>query len=184
MRAFLSPLRALKQKLFPEDPVARNRKLGAKIGERVGIERDVIFDYSHAAQIELGDDVILAPRVHLIAHDASTRHYLGYTRIGKVKIGNRVFIGAGSIVLPGVIIGDDVLVGAGSVITRDIPSGSVVFGNPAKVICSLQDYVDRKKTEFAALPHFGCEYWAEADSTGELRAEMNATMKDRFGYIV
>lgn len=184
MRGLFSILRALKHRLSGEDPVVRNRKLGAKIGERVGIERDVIFDYSHASLIEVGDDVGFAPRVHLIAHDASTCRLLGYTRIGKVKIGNRVFLGAGTIVLPGVVIGDDVVIGAGSVVSRDIPSDSVAVGNPAKVVCSLHEYVERKKKEFETLPHFGHEYRAESDLTGEKRAEMESAMSGRFGYII
>lgn len=62
---------------------------------------EVIIDPGHCWLIELGDDVTLAPRVHSLAHDASTKRELGYTRIAKVKIGSNVFIGAGSIVLSG-----------------------------------------------------------------------------------
>jgi len=184
VNALVSFLRMLKRLLVRVDQVARYRKLGAKIGERVAIQRDVILDYSHSAQIEIGDDVTLAPRVHIMAHDASTKRYLGYTRIGKVKIGNRVFIGANSMVLPGTVIGDDVIVGAGSVVCRDIPPGCVAVGNPAKVVSSIEDFLRRRKMEMEALPRFGIEYRADADLTGELRAEMNATMKDQFGYIV
>lgn len=60
------------------------------------------------------------PHVQVLAHDASMHNVLGYTKIGRVRIGNNVFIGAGSIVLPNVQIGDNSIVGAGSIVTKDI----------------------------------------------------------------
>jgi len=108
---------------------------------------------------------------------------LNYTRIGKVKIGNRVFIGASSIVLPGVSIGDDVIIGAGSIVTHDIPSGSVAVGNPARVVCLVQDFLEKRKKEMERYPVFGEEYISES-VTDPMKDEMNRTMKERFGYIV
>ena len=64
---------------------------------------------------------------------------------GIVEIGNNVFIGAGSIVLPGVTIGDNVVIGAGSIVSRNIPTNSVAVGNPAKVICTLDEYIDKQR---------------------------------------
>jgi maltose O-acetyltransferase len=58
--------------------------------------------------------------------------YLNYTKIGLVKIGDNVFIGAGSIILPNVKIGNNVIIGAGSIVTKDVPDNSLVAGNPAK----------------------------------------------------
>jgi maltose O-acetyltransferase len=72
--------------------------------------------------------------------------FLGYTKVANVYIGNKVFIGAGSVILPGVKIGDEVVIGAGSVVAKDVPSKSVVAGVPAKVICSLDDYLNKNKT--------------------------------------
>lgn len=63
----------------------------------------------------------------------------------EVKIGSNVFVGAGSIILPGVTIGDRVVIGAGSVVTKDIPDNSVAVGNPAKVICSHDRYMQNKR---------------------------------------
>lgn len=58
----------------------------------------------------------------------------------EVKIGNNVLIGNGAIILKGVNIGNDVVIGAGSVVTRDIPSNSLVAGNPAKVIKRIEGW--------------------------------------------
>ena len=166
------------------DPLKKHIKRGLKVGKNFSMLEEVILDFSHTFHIEIGDDVTLAPRVHVLAHDASTKKSLGYTRIGQITIGNRVFIGASAIILPGVIIGDDVIVGAGSVVSSNIPSGHLVAGNPAKVICKTADYLSRKKNEMKEVPCFGEEYTYGAGITDKLIDEMNAKMTKRIGYIV
>ena len=133
-------------------------KKGLVIGKNHKIMSGCIIDPSHCWHITIGDDVAMAPRVHILAHDASTKHYLNYTKVANVKIGNRVFIGAGSIVLPGVVIGDDVVIGAGSVVSKDIPSNVVAAGTPAKVICKLDEYVEKEKMQMNEQNVFGEEY--------------------------
>lgn len=65
---------------------------------------------------------------------------------GKVIIGDYVYIGANALIMPGVTIGNNVLVAAGSVVTKSVPSGFVVAGNPAKIICSIDEYYKRNKS--------------------------------------
>ena len=62
---------------------------------------------------------------------------------GKVIIEDWVYIGTGSQILPGVTIGEGSLVAAGSIVTKSVPPGMVVGGNPAKVLCSVKDYVEK-----------------------------------------
>lgn len=62
---------------------------------------------------------------------------------GKVVLGDRVYVGSGAQIMPGVIIGDNVLIAAGSVVTKSIPSNIVVAGNPARYICSLDEYIEK-----------------------------------------
>ena len=69
--------------------------------------------------------------------------YPQFDSFGKVKIGNHVYIGAFSQIMPGVTIDDNVLVAAGSVVTKSIPSGYVVGGNPAKIICTLDSFIEK-----------------------------------------
>lgn len=158
-------------------------KRGLVIGKNFNMLSDVMIDKSHTWHIEIGDNVTLAPRVHIIAHDASTKMHLNYAKIGKVKIGDRVFIGAGSIILPGVTIGNDVVVGAGSVVTRDILDGQVVAGNPAKSICSIEDFLQKRKDEMEVYPLFGEEYTVRGNVSNEMKDEMNKKMKDKFGFV-
>ena len=121
--------------------VARGLTVGANFKQMGGC----IIDPSHCWHIDIGDDVTLAPRVHILAHDASTKTFLGYTKVANVKIGSKVFIGAGSIILPGVAIGDKVIIAAGSVVSKDVPSGMVFGGVPAKEICTLQEYLNKQR---------------------------------------
>lgn len=66
--------------------------------------------------------------------------YPNFDAFGKVKIGDWAYIGYNSLIMPGVTIGDHVLVAAGSVVTKSIPAYSVVAGNPAKVICNIEEF--------------------------------------------
>lgn len=86
----------------------------------------------------------LVPRVHIVAHDASTWAFLGY-EVKNTSIGDRVFIGASSIILPGIAIGNDVIIGAGSVVTKDIPDNSLYAGNPAKYLMATDAYIEQEK---------------------------------------
>ena len=76
----------------------------------------------------------------------SIRHlHPDFDTFGRVTIGNMVYIGSNALIMPGVTIGDNVLVAAGSVVTKSIPSGYVVAGNPAKKICTIEEYYERNK---------------------------------------
>ena len=130
----------LRSEISTEDLIA----LGLTVGKNFSRQEKTLIDQSHCWLITIGDDVTLAPRVHILAHDASTKKALGYTRIGVVNIGNNVFIGASSTILPGISIGNNVVIGANSVVSRDIPDDSVAIGNPAKVICTYDEFVSRK----------------------------------------
>lgn len=118
---------------------------GLKVGKNVTIEKGVVIEPSMPWLVEIGNNVTLAPQVYILGHDASTKIPMGVTKVGKVVIGNNVFIGARSIILPNVKIGDNVVVGAGSIITKDIESNSVVVGNPAKKIATLDEYIKKNQ---------------------------------------
>jgi maltose O-acetyltransferase len=121
--------------------IDRLRAAGLAIGERVFIGGDTLLDPDFAHLISIGDDTTVSVGVVVLAHDASTRRSLGYSRVAPVAIGRRVFVGARAVILPGVTIGDDAIVGAGSVVTRDVEAGMVAAGNPARTITTCEQYL-------------------------------------------
>lgn len=158
--------------------------LGLRVGRNFNRLHGVILDPAHCWLISIGDNVTMAPRVHVLAHDASTFQFLGYTRIGRVSIGNNVFIGADSVVLPGVTVGDNVIVGANSTVSRDIPPRSVAVGSPARVVASLDAYLDRARALMKVRPIYGEEFTLRGGVTAERKTRMLEELSDGPGYIV
>lgn len=128
----------------PVEQVRRLREKGVVIGENVHIYNSYI-DSDYSSLIQIGSNVTIT-NATILAHDASTKKFIGYTRVGKVTIGNNVFIGYGSIILPETIIGDNIIIGAGTVVKGKIPSDSVIVGNPWKILCSTDDYIAKNKS--------------------------------------
>ena len=157
--------------------------MGMTVGTNFKRLHGVILDPAHCWLITIGDNVTMAPRVHILCHDASTKQFLNYTKIGNVTIGDNVFIGAESVVLPGVTIGNNVIVGANSTVTYDVPDGVVVAGSPAKIICSLDDYLIKERTRMETAPCYGEDYTLRQNVSMEKRMEQKAALNGKIGYI-
>lgn len=155
---------------------------GLEIGENVDIHDGCIIDPSHCWLISIGNNVTLAPRVHILAHDASTKRALDYTMVGRTIIGNNVFIGANTTILPGVTIGNNVIIGAGSIVTTDIPNDSVAVGNPSKVVKSYDDFLEEKKILFGKSNIFD-ESYRIGNIDKKKKEEMKQMLKRRTGFI-
>lgn len=123
--------------------VKRLRTEGATVGKNVYIGTRKI-DLPHAFLLSIGNNVTLSD-CRILLHDASTKMYLGYSKVGRVAIGNNVFVGADAVILPNVKIGDNVIIGAGAVVTKDVPNNSVVVGNPGRIIGTCNDYIKKNK---------------------------------------
>ena len=157
--------------------------MGLQVGKNFKRLNGVILDPSHCWLIEIGDNVTMAPRVHILCHDASTKSFLNYTKIGRVTIGNNVFLGAESVVLPGVHIGDNVIIGANSTVTHDIPEHSVALGSPARVICSLEDYISKERSCMENAPCYGEDYTLRGNVSIEKRLQQKSELDGKIGYI-
>ena len=88
-----------------EYTIAQLREMGLRVGKKFDPQLGYELDPSHCWLIEIGDNVTFGPHVRYLHMMPAMHNVLGYTKIGRVRIGNNVFIGAGSIVLPNVQIG-------------------------------------------------------------------------------
>lgn len=157
--------------------------MGMKVGKNFKRLNGTILDPAHCWLIEIGNNVTMAPRVHILCHDAGTKTFLNYTKIGRVTIGDNVFIGAESVVLPGVTIGSNVIIGANSTVTHDIPENSVAVGSPARVICTLDAYLEKERERMAHAPCYGEEYTLRKDVSMQMRLQQKEELLNKIGYI-
>lgn len=175
-----SKLKDVVRRLTGEIPTSTLVKRGLKVGSDFNRQQGCYIDPTHCFLIEIGKNVTFSIRVTVMAHDASTKKILGYTKIGRVTVGNNVFVGANTTILPGVKIGDNVIIGAGSVVTRSIPDNVVAAGNPAKVICSLEDYKAKWTTENRI---FDRSYRFSKTLTAEQLQEMREATRKGIAFI-
>ena len=179
----MTPIKELLYRLRGEVTTEKLVAMGMTVGKDFKRLQGVILDPSHCWLITMGDHVTLAPRVHILCHDASTKDFLGYTKIGRVTIGDNVFIGAESVVLPGVTIGSNVIIGANSTVTHDVPDNTVVAGSPARVLCSLEEYLEKERCRMETAPCYGEEYTLRQNVPMEKRMEQKAALDGKIGYI-
>lgn len=142
----------LGNKATSEDFINSLRSKGARIGRGVNIysPNHTYIDEAFPFMLSIGDNVNITLGVHILNHDYSwsvlkAKYNTVLGGVGKVSIGNNVFIGVNSTILMNTEIGDNVIIGAGSVVHGRIPSNCVVAGNPAKIICSLEEYFTKRK---------------------------------------
>ena len=158
--------------------VAELREMGAVIGENCHIYG--MIDHGHAFLVTIGNNVTLASGSRILAHDGSTKNIVGYSRVGRVDIGDDVFIGADAIVLASVKIGSKVIIGAGAVVTKDVPDNSVAVGNPAKVIGTYDDYVEKVKKQIEGAPVWNTPYRFKTQA--EKQEMRDVLLKSGYGF--
>lgn len=132
----------------------KEHKVFKSCGDRVMITSRKIPLYPEL--ISIGNNVWMASGVQFITHDVThfmlngletnetKRKYL--EKVGCIQIGDNVFIGANAQILYDVKIGSNVVIAAGSIVTKDVPDNSIVGGVPAKVLCTFEEYIEKRKT--------------------------------------
>jgi serine acetyltransferase len=169
--------RELLSRLRGRQTLRKARAAGLDAPGPVHVADGVIFDSAFAWAISIGVQTCIAHDVRIIAHDAAIKALTGYTEVARVVIGERCYIGAGTIVLPGAVIGDGAVIGAGSIVRGEIPAGTIAVGAPATVIGTTDELRDRHaelqqlRTPFERLP-----------TTTQERAAMRAAL-DEHGRI-
>jgi acetyltransferase-like isoleucine patch superfamily enzyme len=116
------------------------RFLRMKVGEQTSFALMVMPDVMFPEKITVGRNTVIGYNTTILAHEYLIQEY----RLGDVKIGSEVMIGANSTILPGVEIGDGAIISAGTLVHRDVPGGAFVGGNPMKIIYTAEEMKARQ----------------------------------------
>lgn len=142
-------LRKLRLKLLKKilSPELYARNIGVNIGKNNFIPDKNCWS-SEPYLITIGNHCQITMGVRLFTHGGGNtvrKTNPNFDVFGKIVVGDWVYIGTNSLIMPGVTIGDGALIAAGSVVTKSVPPGVVVGGNPARIISTIEDYI--KKNE-------------------------------------
>lgn len=128
------------------------RNNNIKVGNNVNFRypKTVEIDVNCPSLVEFGDNLDINANFTVLTHDFATYVFRNLyhdfiSSTGRVKIGSNIYFGRDVTILKGVTIGDNCIIGLGSVITKDIPSNSVAAGCPCKVICSIDEYYEKRR---------------------------------------
>lgn len=127
------------------NPVKWARSIGVNVGENTTFPPDIGFP-SEPYLVSIGNNVQITSKVCFFTHGGChviRKDHPSFDFFGKVVVEDWVYIGCGSLIMPGVTIGEGTLVAAGSVVTKSTPPHTVVGGNPAKVLCTTDDFIKR-----------------------------------------
>lgn len=149
------------------------RAVGVKIGESCEILTKASNFGSEPWLVDVGNHVTVADGVKFITHDASSRLFRARydemsrfgNKFGPILVEDNVFIGVNAVILPGVKIGSNSIVGAGAIVTKDVPDSCVVAGVPARILMSLESYIEKYR---------GSMLFIEANTKEELRSELTS----------
>ena len=149
-RIILSPIYALKALWNSIGSFCRVRFYkysGVAIGKKVFISPKAYIDRSKPGMIAIGNNCMITRGVTILCHSDAKQggkmKLWGEREYGKVRIGNNVFLGVNSVVMPGVTIGDNVIIGAMSLVTKDIPASCWAYGIPAKKVKPLKEVLKK-----------------------------------------
>lgn len=139
----LRKIKTIYESLFLS-PEAYARKIGVTIGKNcfIGIRHWSSEPYL----IEIGDNVAITKGVQLHTHGGgrvARKRYPNFDVFGRVVIKSGAYIGSGSQIMPGVTIGEGSLIAAGSIVTKSVPDGEVWGGNPARKLCTVDEYINK-----------------------------------------
>lgn len=137
-----------------EEYIAYLRSCGCSIGKGTYFQspQTACIDTTRPLLVEIGENCTMLENFLLLTHDNITRCFVPIYHeflpsSGPVTIGNNVYFARNCTVLKGVTIGDNCIIGFGSVVTKNIPSGSVAVGCPARVICTIEEYYHKRQKE-------------------------------------
>lgn len=150
------------------------RRRGMRIGAGVELPASTWVDAPHAYLISIGDRCTFGEECLLLAHDAQMDEFLDAGRIGRITIHEDSRIGHRCTVLPGVEVGPRTVVLPHSVVGKTLPPDTVCSGNPARVVSSLGEWLEKQRAEQGTLPGWDDAEFARLSATPAGRAQLAA----------
>ena len=162
----LRPLDARNQRRYMQATTAILRSASVTVeGPPLWVAPSVYLDCKEPGILTLGFRCVLSENVVLLTHDFSLDRYtdragiappeMEYSTKAPIRIGAYAFIGIRAVVMPGVTVGTGAIVGAGSVVTADVADGTVVAGNPARVLGTAEDAWERHRARWTLAARRG-----------------------------
>jgi len=177
----LAGLRNAVQRIRVSRRWATLRENGMHIGADVWLPSSTWIDPDYCFLISIGDHCGFGEDCLILAHDAQMDEFIDAARIGRVTIHSSCHIGSRTVVLPGVEIGPRTIVGANSVVSRSLPPDTVCAGAPARVVCSLEDYLEKHRARRMTYPTFP---YTKNALTKQERSQIVEALRNQDGYMV
>lgn len=159
------------------------RNQGVKVGKDTIILYPSYIEGRLPYLVEIGDNVVISLNVTILTHDATTAFAGDMIKVGRVTIGNHCFIGTNSTILCNVEIGENSIVGAGSLINRDIQPNSVFAGNPARFVCSTEQFIRKHKEWGEIFPLFEGKGFESTCVENHKKEALKKQLDKTFGYF-
>lgn len=159
LKRFIGILDYLKRFIHKKiTPIGYAKSLGVKIGDNVHFYGMKVNMFSTEPWlITIGNNVHITADCCFVTHDGGTlilRNEVPDLELtSPITVGNNVYIGMRTLIMPGVKIGNRVIIGAGSIVTKDIPDNSVAVGVPCRVIKTVDEYLLKAKSNSLHLGH-------------------------------
>ena len=159
IRALRGVLRYVRREIYAKlDPIGYARSIGVRVGENVhfyGMPSGMFS--TEPWLITIGNNVHVTSGCMFVTHDGGTlilrKEVPDLEWTAPITVGNDVYIGFRTMIMPGVNIGSRVIIGAGSIVTKDIPDNSVAAGVPARVIKTVDEYLEQMKKKSLKCGH-------------------------------
>jgi maltose O-acetyltransferase len=159
------------------------RAMGMHIGQGVNLPASTWIDTPTCYLIGIGDWCGFGPQCVILSHDAQMDEFLDAGLLGRVVIHESCHFGCRTVILGGVEIGPRTIVGANSVVARSLPPDTVCAGVPAKVICTLEEYLARHRENMAKGRLFPWTEYEAGALTPERRQEILQALAEGPVYL-
>jgi maltose O-acetyltransferase len=170
---------ALDSSFYPE----YLRRQGVIIGHDSTVLYPSYIDGRLPYLVEIGNQVTISLYVTILTHDATTAYAGDLIKVGRVVIRDHSFIGANSTIMCNVTIGPNAIVGAGSVVTGDIPPDTVCAGSPARVVCSIDEFIKRHAELGRELPLFEAGNYPHPYIPQTMKKGLRDSLSQTSGYF-